>query len=143
MGAITTAVHLWSAGRFLTAQWGALHGSTSLLCVSTVVHTHIYIVAPPVVLCPYQSRRPSLPAIPTAGWFFGRDTYAALVAAGKARPIGLIGVYRGGSADELWSTSDALDKCLDPDAPRDPTFSTLWNGMISPLLQTTIKGAIW
>ena len=22
-------------------------------------------------------------------------------------------------------------------------FSTLWNGMIAPLLQTTIKGAVW
>jgi sialate O-acetylesterase len=76
-------------------------------------------------------------------WFFGRDMYAALEAAGKERPVGLVGVYRGGSADELWSTPDALDKCLDPDTPRDPEFSTLWNGMIAPLLQTTIKGAVW
>ena len=77
-------------------------------------------------------------------WFYGRNMYAALEAAGAARPIGLIGVYRGGSADELWSSPDALSECLEPGAPLpDPMDSTLYYGMIAPLLQTTIKGAVW
>ena len=43
-------------------------------------------------------------------YFFGRNIQAQLNI-----PIGLIGTYWGGTADELWSSPDALDKCLDPE----------------------------
>ena len=40
-------------------------------------------------------------------YFFGRNIHVQLDI-----PIGLIGTYWGGTADELWSSPDALDKCL-------------------------------
>lgn len=76
-------------------------------------------------------------------WFYGRDIYAALEQAGQARPIGLIGSYVGGTKDELWSSHDALKQCLDPSKPINPGFSELWNGMIFPLINHTIAGAVW
>ena len=76
-------------------------------------------------------------------YFFGRNIFATLSQAGKARPVGLIGTYWGGTADELWSSPDALRKCLDPSKPIPAADSSLWYGMISPLLNVTIKGAIW
>ncbi len=48
--------------------------------------------------------------------------------------------YWGGTADELWSSPDALKECTDPTAPLPAADSTLWNGMISPLLNTTVTG---
>ena len=76
-------------------------------------------------------------------WFFGRNIYHTLKTQGKARPIGLIGTYWGGTADELWSSPDALKQCLDPAKPVPSADSSLWYGMISPILNVTIKGAIW
>jgi sialate O-acetylesterase len=71
-------------------------------------------------------------------YFFGRNIQAQLDI-----PIGLIGTYWGGTADELWSSPDALDKCLDPSLPQPPGDSNLWYGMASPFLRSTIKGSIW
>merc|ERR1712216_722093 len=76
-------------------------------------------------------------------WFYGRDIFTLLKQQGQPRPIGSIGTYWGGTADELWSSREALKKCLDPSKPIPGKDSTLWNGMIAPLLQTTIKGAVW
>jgi len=76
-------------------------------------------------------------------WFFGRNIYHTLKVQGKARPIGLIATYWGGTADELWSSPDALKQCLDPAKPVPSADSSLWFGMISPILNVTIKGAIW
>ena len=74
-------------------------------------------------------------------WFYGRNVYSALKASGKARPIGLIEDCWSGSPDEPWSSSDALAKCLAPGAK--PASGGMWNGMIMPVINTTIKGAIW
>ena len=83
-------------------------------------------------------------------WFYGRDVFAALEATGSPRPIGLIGTYWGGTADELWSSTEALAKCptatastLRKGKPPAKSNSELWHGMVVPLLKTTIKGAIW
>ena len=76
-------------------------------------------------------------------FFYGRDLYEMLE---PKRPIGLIGSYVGGTPDEAWSSEDALEKCLDPNAPRPPQktgYSVLWNSMIAPLTNTTIFGAVW
>jgi sialate O-acetylesterase len=74
-------------------------------------------------------------------WFYGRNVYSALAAQGKPRPIGLIEDCWSGSPDEQWSSRDALAKCLDP--TKKITDGGMWNGMIRPVLNTTIKGAIW
>ena len=76
-------------------------------------------------------------------WFYGRNVQQYLRQQGRDVPIGLIGDYVGGTADELWSSPDALAECLDPKKPVPVTDSSLWNGMLAPLLNTTIKGAIW
>eukprot|EP00041_Stephanoeca_diplocostata_P002274 m.25095 g.25095 ORF g.25095 m.25095 type:complete len:621 (+) comp13137_c0_seq1:240-2102(+) len=77
-------------------------------------------------------------------WFFGRDTFVALSAINRTRPIGLIGTYFGGTADELWSSPDALRKCLATRSLADSgKNSELWNGQIYPIINTTIKGAVW
>ena len=54
-------------------------------------------------------------------------------------PIGLIDSTYGGTELEKWSPPDALRKCglIESDA------GVLWNSMIHPLLQMTIKGVIW
>jgi sialate O-acetylesterase len=52
----------------------------------------------------------------------------------------------GGTPDEAWSSTDALEQCLEPNGhwPVQKTnYSFLWNSMIAPLTNTTIKGAVW
>ena len=48
---------------------------------------------------------------------------------------------------EGWSGPAALAKCQHPppsnDMPSPDMDSVLWNGMITPFLRTTLKGAIW
>jgi sialate O-acetylesterase len=75
-------------------------------------------------------------------WFYGRNIFTALAAAGKPRPLGLIESCWSGSPDEQWSPSESLAKCLDP-TKGEPKNGGMFNGMIRPLLNTTIKGAIW
>jgi len=76
-------------------------------------------------------------------WFFGRDLFDALRDAGAARPIGLLGVYWGGTSDEEWSSQEALDRCIDVSKPDPAKSTTLWKGMLHPLLNQTIKGVTW
>jgi hypothetical protein len=65
-------------------------------------------------------------------YFYGRNIFDSLKRRGgdHARPIGLIGTYWGGTADELWSSPDALHQCLDPTKPTPRFVATL----VSPLL---------
>ena len=76
-------------------------------------------------------------------WFYGRNVQQYLRQQGRNVPIGLVASYVGGTADELWSSPEALAKCLDPHQPTPASDSTLWHGMIAPLLNMTIKGAIF
>ncbi|XP_029302776.1 sialate O-acetylesterase-like [Cottoperca gobio] len=71
-------------------------------------------------------------------WLFGRYLYKRL-----QYPIGLVESCWGGTPVEAWSSSRALQQCgqLDNHGPRGN--SVLWNAMIHPLLNMTIKGAIW
>ncbi|XP_029571407.1 sialate O-acetylesterase isoform X1 [Salmo trutta] len=83
-------------------------------------------------------------------WIFGRHLYKAL-----KYPIGLVTSCWGGTPVEAWSSPRALQHCdLDRingiPMPYTPsmylsvwTHSVLWNAMIHPLLNMTIKGAIW
>uniref|UniRef100_V9KMK3 Sialate O-acetylesterase-like protein n=1 Tax=Callorhinchus milii TaxID=7868 RepID=V9KMK3_CALMI len=79
-------------------------------------------------------------------WLFGRDLYDKL-----QYPIGLVESCWGGTPIETWSSKRALQKCqqtytadVGDRNERGPHFPTvLWNSMIHPLLQMTIKGAIW
>ncbi|XP_034404460.1 sialate O-acetylesterase isoform X2 [Cyclopterus lumpus] len=92
-------------------------------------------------------------------WLFGRYLYETL-----QYPIGLVESCWGGTPVEAWSSSRALQRCglyrtnnskdhesfadtyckdcsLQTTGPKEN--SVLWNAMIHPLLNMTIKGAIW
>ncbi len=81
-----------------------------------------------------------------AAYFFGRDLHKAI-----QRPVGLILSYWSGTAAETWTpretlTSDSdlatiLNVPYDPDGKNYP--SSLYNGMINPLIPFGIKGVIW
>jgi hypothetical protein len=93
--------------------------------------------------CPDNSAKTCRIDFSSLCYFFGRDLFEMLE---PKRPIGLIGSYVGGTPDEAWTGEDALKKCLDPHSPRPPqqtNYSALWNSMIAPLTNTTIKGAVW
>lgn len=73
-------------------------------------------------------------------WLFGRYMYEKL-----KYPIGLVESCWGGTPVEAWSSSRALQQCgllQSAKSPKDEN-SVLWNAMIHPLLNMTIKGAIW
>ncbi|XP_077467476.1 sialate O-acetylesterase isoform X2 [Stigmatopora argus] len=76
-------------------------------------------------------------------WLFGRYMYKRL-----NYPIGLVESCWGGSPVEAWSSSRALQQCgLDPNG-KEKQFShcensVLWNAMIHPLLNMTLKGSLW
>ena len=62
-------------------------------------------------------------------------------------PIGMIGSYWGGTVIEAWMKEEVLagnfaDEELHTPG-RQPGRSTLYNGMIHPLIPFTIKGVIW
>lgn len=107
------------------------------------------------------------PGFSAVGYFFGRDLQKAL-----GVPVGLIQSDWGGSPAEVWMSEHALERNprykqeildgyvvaernyqaelakskSDPSksAPRAPWKPTeLYNGMISPLIPYTIKGALW
>jgi sialate O-acetylesterase len=77
-------------------------------------------------------------------YFFGRDLQKALNV-----PVGLIHTSWGGTRAEAWTSRAMLDhhpvyKGEDrPAKPHQNTASALYNGMIHPLLNYRIKGAIW
>ncbi|XP_072013827.1 sialate O-acetylesterase-like [Amphiura filiformis] len=100
-------------------------------------------------------------------WFYGRDLYDIYKV-----PMGMISTNWGGTPVEAWSSPDVIDTCV-PAAKnkkanltkssftskspkesqaREGTYSkfggphedsVLWNAMIHPFLNMTIKGAIW
>ncbi|KAH3886133.1 hypothetical protein DPMN_010134, partial [Dreissena polymorpha] len=85
-------------------------------------------------------------------WLYGKYLYQHL-----QKPIGLIDTTWGGTPVEAWSAPEVLEKCgVTLSKPSDnkaassydvlsgPTDSSvLWNGMVHPLLNMTIYGAIW
>ncbi|XP_038609330.1 sialate O-acetylesterase [Tachyglossus aculeatus] len=83
-------------------------------------------------------------------WLFGRQLYDRL-----RYPIGLVASSWGGTPIEAWSSPRALRECGLPQegararrpasaASAGPAASSvLWNAMIHPLLNMTLKGVIW
>nr|XP_031299309.1 sialate O-acetylesterase [Camelus dromedarius] len=79
-------------------------------------------------------------------WLFGRHLYDTL-----QYPIGLISSSWGGTPIEAWSSGRSLKACgvsrqgfLPSDFVTGPSkHSVLWNAMIHPLHNMTLKGVIW
>ena len=62
-------------------------------------------------------------------------------APGGAPPIGLIASAVGGTVIESWMPNSTLDECVH--AARDPGNEELYNGMVSPFVNMTLKGFVW
>ncbi|XP_069080622.1 sialate O-acetylesterase [Pleurodeles waltl] len=86
-------------------------------------------------------------------WLFGRNLYDIL-----KYPIGLVESCWGGTPVEAWSSARSLEKCglsihierqkrntsyYDYSYYGPEVYSVLWNAMIHPLLNMTMKGVIW
>ncbi|KAH3756293.1 sialate O-acetylesterase [Pelomyxa schiedti] len=74
-------------------------------------------------------------------WFFGRELFDR-----QQIPIGLISDNWGGTYIEAWSSPDALavcSYCNSGDSTPPNMLSVLWNAMIVPILDLTVKGAVW
>uniref|UniRef100_S4RCY6 Sialic acid acetylesterase n=1 Tax=Petromyzon marinus TaxID=7757 RepID=S4RCY6_PETMA len=75
-------------------------------------------------------------------WFFGRNLHLTL-----GVPVGLVQSCWGGTRIESWSSPRALAHCglnaqpQSNSAQQEPTV--LWNAMINPLLNMSLKGVIW
>jgi len=81
------------------------------------------------------------------GFFYGRGLFEALrEATGASVPIGLIANCVGGTAIELWTSTDTLNSCSsEPDVPYAPPYTngSLYNGMILPFTTGPTKMAAW
>ncbi|NXE16935.1 SIAE acetylesterase, partial [Lophotis ruficrista] len=87
-------------------------------------------------------------------WLLGRSLYEAL-----RYPVGLVEAAWGGTPIEAWSSRRALRACGLPEDAGSPALSSsasqhwqlsgpqtpsvLWNAMIHPLLNMTLRGVAW
>lgn len=74
-------------------------------------------------------------------YFFGRNLQET-----RKLPVGLIHTSWGGTRIEAWMSASALDPFEKPNPKAKPgpnNASALYNGMIHPLLNYAVRGAIW
>ncbi|KAL3067756.1 hypothetical protein OYC64_022186 [Pagothenia borchgrevinki] len=95
------------------------------------------------VQIPWSVQPANLAGFSAVCWLFGRNLFDKL-----QYPIGLVESGWGNTPIEAWSSARALQQCgLESKSRkhyRSPQEnSVLWNAMIHPLLNMTIKGAIW
>ncbi len=72
------------------------------------------------------------------GYYFGRKLNDELNV-----PIGLIGSYWGGTPAEVWTSHNALESNPVLRRMAGKGSSSLYNGMIAPLIPYGIRGVIW
>src|SRR6202034_3782649 len=77
----------------------------------------------------------NLPSYSAVAYFFARDLQKNLKV-----PVGIIHCSWGGTPAELWTSAETFGKY--PEL-KGLGGSTLYNGMIAPLMPFAIKGAIW
>ena len=94
------------------------------------------------------ANRSVLMAFSAACWYFGQALTDELskMNDGKAPPIGLIASSVGGTMIELWTPVEELENCKNTSCgPKINTTvcGTLYNGMVAPFINMTVKGYIW
>ncbi|MFT5128709.1 MAG: sialate O-acetylesterase, partial [Rhodothermales bacterium] len=105
----------------------------------------------PVSDCQWHPCTPeSIPTFSSTAYFFARELHKKL----DGVPIGIIDASWGGTSAETWTPTDTLRKLggydqhvgqaiNTPQAPSKKIPSRLYNGMIHPLKNFTIKGVVW
>src|SRR5262249_50484410 len=79
----------------------------------------------------------TVPTFSAVAYYFGRDLQKA-----RGVPVGLIHTSWGGTASEEWTSMKVLDAHPEHKG-KHPRQAKLYNGMIAPLLNYSIKGVIW
>ncbi len=154
------AGEVWVASGQSNMEWSAGQGSISAADVSSANYPNIRVftvkkatkleptteLAGNWVVCTPQT----VNSFTAVGYFFGRELHAALKV-----PVGIIHTSWGGTPAEAWTTREALQNNSQlahyvPKIKEEPgkgvgphTPSSLYNGMIAPLVPYGIKGAIW
>ena len=97
--------------------------------------------------CGMQNRSVLL-TFSAACWYFGQalSDELAKMNNGDAPPIGLIASSVGGTMIELWTPAEELQNCKNTSCgPKINTTicGTLYNGMVAPFINMTVKGFLW
>ena len=103
----------------------------------------------PASACKWQTCTPkTIPMFSSTAYFFARKLHQEL-----GVPVGIIDSSWGGTSAEVWTPAAGLEKlgyknelkqaADSPQNPRGKIPTRLYNGMIHPLRNFTIKGAIW
>ncbi len=113
------------------------------------VETGILMYGVPAAKCQWQACTPeSVPTFSSTAYFFARELHRQLQV-----PIGIIDASWGGTSAEAWTPASGLKKLgytaqLDqaaklPQKPDQKIPTRLYNGMIHPLRNFKIQGAVW
>ena len=101
-------------------------------------------------ICPWcgSTNRSVLMSFSAACWYFGQALTDELskMNDGKAPPIGLIASSVGGTMIELWTPVEELENCKNTSCGNKintTVCGTLYNGMVAPFINMTVKGYIW
>ena len=86
-----------------------------------------------------------LGAMSSTGYFFARALRTALDQNGLGGvPLGFIKVCKGATSAEQWVSAGALTAMSEPLIPADGiSASGYYNGMIAPIKEYAVKGALW
>lgn len=78
--------------------------------------------------------------ISAVGYYFGRHLQEVLKV-----PVGLIGIYEGGTAAEEWTRKECFDQCPELEGTYNGAqpVGCLYNGMVAPILPYKNAGIIW
>lgn len=113
------------------------------------VHPGIEMYGVPKADCKWQSCSPETVAtFSSTAYFFARKLHQELDV-----PIGVIDSSWGATSAEAWTPTEGLEKLgyqeqlkkafESPEKPDQRVPTRLYNGMIHPLRNVTIKGAVW
>jgi sialate O-acetylesterase len=113
------------------------------------VQSGIVMYGIPASDCKWQACTPeTIPTFSSTAYFFARKLHKEL-----GVPVGIIDSSWGGTSAEVWTPAAGLKKLgytnelkQAADSPQNPNKKVptrLYNGMIHPLRNFTIKGAIW
>ena len=89
-----------------------------------------------------KANRSVLMQFSAACWYFAQALTDELGA--NAPPLGMIASSVGGTQIEAWTPPNIINECQNNSCQTKPAgCGVLWNGMVCPYLNMTIKGILW